>query len=126
MSTSLCSHTLGVYRANLVRFPIYVHPIRFRNDVVTYQGTSRESSGSALQLRMTITYLDSSHRCVASFWSYPSIFQGYSDNATMWCGYLWAMCTILYHIIFNPMSFERRRNRLNMNLIIAFIIYSST
>src|SRR4051794_8970217 len=83
MSTSSRSYTLSVCWVNPVRFPINVHPIWFRNDIVTYQGTSRESSGSALQLRTTSTYLDGSHRRVASHWSYPSIFQGYSDNATM-------------------------------------------
>src|SRR4051812_24068310 len=97
----------------------------FRNDIVTYQGTSRESSGSALQLRTTKTYLDGSHRCVASHWSCPSIFQGYSDNATMRRGYLWAMRTISYHITFNPSGFECRRNCLNMNSIIATVTYIS-
>src|SRR3954453_12965689 len=101
MSTYSRSYTLSVCWVNPVRFPINVHPIWFRNGFVTYQGTSRESSGSALQLRTTLTYLDGSHRCVASHWSCPSIFQGYSDNATMRRGYLWAMNTILYHITFN-------------------------
>src|SRR3954447_19098906 len=125
MSTSSCSYTLGVSWVNPVRFPINVHPIWFRNGVATYQGTSRESSGSALQLRTTLTYLDGSHRRTASHWSYPSIFQGYSDNATMRCGYLWVMRTISYHIVFNPTGLERRCNCLYMHSIFIFVIYSS-
>src|SRR4051794_24724796 len=125
MSTSSRSYTLSVCWVNPVRFPINVHPIRFRNGVVTYQGTSRESSGSASQLRTTNIYLDGSHRCATSHWSYPSIFQGYSDNATMRRGYLWAMRTIAYHITLNPSGFERRRNRLNVYSMIVIAIYSS-